>query len=144
MAMTLVSRLLHAGYGVAMDREAARAWLTKAAQAGDPEGQTALAMFQLIEGEGSPETLRAAAPLLEEAAAQGWAVAHRMLGVVLAESGDFPRAWFHLSIAAETEVSPIESASLRAELEAEMSPEERAAGAALLDGWRKSGHHRLP
>lgn len=139
MAMTLAARLLHAGVGVMTDRDAALTWLTKAAQAGDPEGQTELAKVRLLEGEGSSESLRAAAVLLEMAAKQGWAEAHKLLGMVLAQTPDLPQAWLHLSIAAETEALPTESASLRSELEAEMSPKDRAAGAALLDDWRKSG-----
>jgi uncharacterized protein len=102
-AKALLAFILTDGPAERRDLAAADALYREAAEAGWPLGRLGLALIRLREG--TAESTGAAHALLEAAAADGLAVAHHVLGVLL-ESGaaydiDLPAAAEHYRTAAE-------------------------------------------
>ena len=84
-AFTLIGELYAKGLGIKPDLEKAAQNYQKAASAGDPQGQYALAMLKL-EGKGTPKDEKGAKALLETASAKVPAAAYA-LGLILLTEG---------------------------------------------------------
>ena len=85
----MYGRMLAGGRGVVPDLPAARAWLTRASEAGLADAQVALAEM-LANGRGGVADTAAALALFEKAAAQGHSGAMFALGALHAGSHDVP------------------------------------------------------
>ena len=85
----MYGRMLAEGRGVASDVAGARAWFTRAAEAGIPDAQVALAEM-MVNGRGGPADPRAAIALFEKAAAQGHSGAMFALGAMHSGGHNLP------------------------------------------------------
>jgi hypothetical protein len=137
----LGARLLK-GAGVPEDREGGRAWLTKAAEAGDPLAMRILGV-RLLEGDGVPEDREGGRAWLAKAAEAGDPLAMRILGERLLKGAGVPedreggRAWLAKAAGAGEPLAMLELAEVLLE-NRELSPKSSEEVAQLLA--RAKGH----
>ena len=145
-AAYVVSRMLSVGQGVPRNTDAALEWLRFAAEKGEPNAQTQLAMRYDL-GIGLPQSDTDAFGWYGRAARQGGAVAQLHIGIMYSNghgvAADLVLAHMWLNLGAATlPPGPIRNsaAKLRDAVTAQLTPDQVAAAHRMARDWRPTPH----